>query len=239
VAGITGMLLLAERFSGIGPWSKYHIVFMLGYGLVVKGLQDSFAGYNVNTISRILGRGQLDHLFIQPQPMWVSLLTMGFCPIQNFHTCVIGAGLVTWAIAMLHMQVTVGWIGLLALNLAGSCAVMLSFTFMWGSLAFYFPRQAEELNMVTGDMMGSLRQFPLDGLGAFFAGGLMTVLPVGFVAWYPSRCLLGLDCTAWHGFSTALAGLAFFIMATWAFSKGLRYYGRVGSQRYSDFGHRR
>src|SRR5262245_56329604 len=75
VASITGMLLLAERFSGIGDWNQAQIVFMLGYAAVAAGLVEVFFGYNVCMISRRLGRGQLDHTLIQPQPLWLSLLT--------------------------------------------------------------------------------------------------------------------------------------------------------------------
>ena len=32
-AGITAMLLLAERFAGIGAWSRDQVLFMLGYGV--------------------------------------------------------------------------------------------------------------------------------------------------------------------------------------------------------------
>src|SRR5947209_15927157 len=70
VAAVTGMLLVAERFDGIGPWSKWQIVFMLGYGTMVSGLLSTFFGYNVLMISRRLGRGQFDHTLIQPQPVW-------------------------------------------------------------------------------------------------------------------------------------------------------------------------
>src|SRR5437899_665916 len=47
IASITAMLLLAERFEGIGSWSKFQVVFMLGYGSVVRGLLDTFFSYNV------------------------------------------------------------------------------------------------------------------------------------------------------------------------------------------------
>ena len=42
-----------------------------------------FFGYNVLTISRRLGRGQLDHTLVQPQPIWLSLLTEGFMPFSG------------------------------------------------------------------------------------------------------------------------------------------------------------
>src|SRR5262245_13169671 len=57
-AGITATLLLAQRFAGIGAWSRDQILFMLGYASTVTGLLSLFFGYNVLMISRRVGRGQ-------------------------------------------------------------------------------------------------------------------------------------------------------------------------------------
>src|ERR1700730_18466451 len=70
VATVTAMLLLAERFEGIGSWTKFQVVFLLSYAMVVRGVLDFFFSYNILFISRRVGRGQLDHVLIQPQPLW-------------------------------------------------------------------------------------------------------------------------------------------------------------------------
>jgi len=73
--------------------------------------------------------------------------------------------------------------------------------------------------------------FPLDGLSGLLAGGLLTVLPVGLVAWYPARALLGLD-RAWAGFITPLAALVLGGPGRGMFAKGKQHYERTGSNRY-------
>src|SRR2546423_6690846 len=72
VTGVSAVYLLAERFGSIGSWHKAQIVFMLGYGLLVHSLIEMFCGYNIAWISRRIGRGQLDHTLIQPQPLWMA-----------------------------------------------------------------------------------------------------------------------------------------------------------------------
>jgi ABC-2 type transport system permease protein len=116
--------------------------------------------------------------------------------------------------------------------------VVLSFSFLWGSLAFWAPLAAEEISSSSIDLLYQLKSFPLDGLGPLVLSGLLTVLPAGFVAWYPSRALLGLDPSGWAGWIAPLVALLFAIVTSWIFLKGLRYYGRTGSQRYSSLGHR-
>jgi ABC-2 type transport system permease protein len=237
-SAVSGMLLLAERFAGVGAWTKFQVIFLLGYGGTVNGLVALFFSYNVMFISRRLGRGQLDHTLIQPQPLWMSLLTEGFTPFASSSILLPGLGLMLWAFPRLGLTVTPGWAALLLINLFASCAVVVAFQFLWGSAAFWAPRGAEEINSSTNELIMQLKSYPLDGLGPVLTGGLLTVLPVGFVGWYPCRSLLGVDPSFWGGFVTPLAALLFGLLAAAVFRKGLRHYARVGSQRYLSFGHR-
>jgi ABC-2 type transport system permease protein len=88
------------------------------------------------------------------------------------------------------------------------------------------------------DLMNQLKQYPLNGSGGLLRFGLLTALPVGFLAWIPCRALLGMDGTALAIYKTPLAAVVFGLLAAAAFGKGMRYYARTGSQRYSDLGHR-
>jgi ABC-2 type transport system permease protein len=238
VATISAMLLLAERFGGIGAWSKWQIVFMLGYGLLTTSLLDTFFGYNVRFISRRLGRGQFDHTLIQPQPVWMALLTDGFNPFGTSSSVVAGLAMLVWSAGHISLKVSPEWWALFALNVLSSGAIMLAVNFVWGSLAFWAPRATEEITTSIVRMFDQLKAFPLEGLGGLLLGAMLTAMPVGLVAWYPSRFLLGLDATPAGGFVTAIAALAAGVLAALIFTKGMRHYERTGSQRYRAMGHR-
>lgn len=238
LASVTSTFLLAERFQSLGPWGKPEIVFMLSYSLLVTGLLDSFFGFNIQFISRRLGRGQFDHTLIQPQPIWMALLTDGFTPFTGSGVLLPGIGLMAWTAAQLALPVTAGWIGLLLLNLSGSCVILLAVSFLWGTLAFWAPRAAEEVSTPVIRLLTQLKVFPLDGVGPVLLGGLMTLWPVGFLAWYPSRALLGLDTAPLAMVGTPLAAVVLLTAAGLFFRKGLGHYGRTGSSRYRALGHR-
>jgi ABC-2 type transport system permease protein len=237
-AAISGTLLLAERFAGIGVWTRDQVLFMLGYATIVNSLLSMFFGYNVLMISRRVGRGQLDHTLVQPQPVWMALLTEGFMPCSYLVVLLPGIGLLVWAAGRLGLAITAGWLALFGINLLASCAIVLAFSFGWGSLAFWAPRAAEEVSSSATDILFELKSFPLDGLGPLLLGSLTTALPVGFVAWYPCRALLRIDTTTWGAWVTPLAALLLGSLAAWVFRKGMKHYARTGSQRYSGFGHR-
>lgn len=238
VTAVTGMLLLAERFGRIGPWSRDDIIFMLGYSILARGLVDLMFGFNVAVISRRVGRGQLDHALIQPQPIWLGLLTEGFNPCAGSAGLIPAIGLLVWAGQNLGLTVTPAWLGLFLINVAASCAIILSFNFTWGSLAFWAPRAAEEINSSTMRLIDQLKSFPLDGIGPGLLAGLIGIVPVAFVAWYPSRALLGLDQSVFALGTTPVAAIILAGLATVVFRKGMEHYGHTGSQRYLSMGHR-
>jgi ABC-2 type transport system permease protein len=237
-AAVTATLLLAARFAGIGRWTQVQIVFMLGYAIIAGGVLEVFFGFNVKVISRRLGRGQLDHSLLQPQPLWVVLLTEGF-NLTGLASVLPGLGLLWWALAHLPVTITPGWLLLLLINVPASAVIVLSFSFLYGSLAFWAPRAAEEVSSASLQALDQLKSFPLDGAGAGLVGGLLTFLPAGFVGWFPCRALLGLDSGPAAAFVTPAAAAVFAGLAAFAFRKGLHHYGRTGSQRYLSFGHRR
>jgi ABC-2 type transport system permease protein len=239
IAAVTSTLLLAASFNGIGAWTREQVLFMLGYATLAGGLQEVFFGFNVKFISRRIGRGQLDHLLIQPQPLWMALLTEGFLPFSVGTVPLVGLGLMVWALASLPPLVSPAWLAALLVNLIASAAIGLAFSYLWSSLAFWAPVAAEEVSSSANRLMNRLTPFPLDGLGPAALVGMLTFVPAGFLAWYPSRALLGLDPNPFALAVTPLAALALGALATLAFIRGLREYGRTGSQRYSAFGHRR
>ena len=238
IGGLLGMLLLAERFAGIGAWSKVQVIFLLGYAGVSGGMLDTFFNYNISVISRRIGRGQLDHVLIQPQPIWMALMTEGFCPFSGAVVMIPGLLLMAWSLPRIGVHLSPIWFGVLLLNLAASAVIALAFQFIWGSLAFWAPRAAEEINSSTSRLLRQLKPYPLDGLAPALAGGLLTFLPVGFLGWFPSRALLGLDPRPWNLVVTPLASMVFALAAAAVFQKGLSHYGRTGSQRYLHSGHR-
>jgi ABC-2 type transport system permease protein len=238
LAGVSGMILLATKFDGIGIWSRADIFFLLGYALTIDSIQEFFFGYNIRHISRRIGRGQLDHLLIQPRPLWIALFTEGFGPVSCLLRSIPGIWLIWWAAAHKPIGVSASWLFWLVLNLIGSTAAVMGFTFILGSLAFRSPREAEEISSPLQDMFVRLSVFPLDGLG-LLSWGLLTALPVGLTAWFPARSLLFSAHSVAALVATPLAGIILMSFGIGLFVGGMAFYRQTGSQRYVDYGHRR
>ena len=61
-----------------------------------------------------------------------------------------------------------------AANVLASIAIVLAFEYTWGSLAFWAPRAAEEINSDSWRLLTQLAPFPLDGMAGLALVSLVT-----------------------------------------------------------------
>ena len=152
---MAGIFLLSVRFGGFGGMTEAEVLFMLGYSTLVDGIYMMFfMGNNTSMISRIIGRGQLDHVVIQPVPVWMHLLCQGFSPVSANSTLLCGMILTGFALGRLQMAVSPVFLLLLAINALASCLMIVAVMYLISCLAFYAPAAAEEIAQSGLDLFG-------------------------------------------------------------------------------------
>ena len=241
LAAMAGVLLLSVQFGGFGGMSRNEILFMLSYGIFVDGIFNLFfTGENMGNISRVIGRGQLDHWMIQPVPVWIQMATCGFCPFSGSSKLVCGIIMTVYSLHGLPVAVTPWWVFSFLAGTAASTAVILAFVYIVSCLAFVSPAAAEEIAPTAHSPFDMLKSYPLGGLSAFWKTCFCTVAPVGLAAWLPSLSLLE-KAPGMFGplpVLTIVMAAAYMAAASMLFKKGMNYYGKYGCPRYSGFGHR-
>ena len=238
VSAVTGIFLLAWRFDGLGGMGRYEVLFMLAYGTLITGIYQCFFNFNVSHISRRIGRGQLEHMFIQPIPLPLQLATEGFIPFTGGGNLISGAIIMVLAVNGLEIALPWWWILSLAGNLLITLAILLAASFFASSLAFYAPVQAEEISSYVFGGLGHIGNFPLSGMPPPLQLSLISIIPAGLMAWFPTLALLGrppFDLPAWYPLAFALF---LWLIAAYFFRKGLKYYVEKGINRYVRWGHR-
>jgi len=239
LAGMAGVLLLAIRFGGVGGLSADEVLFMLGFFELADGLAFMlFGNYNVLHISRRIGRGQVDHMLIQPRPLWMQLLTEGFMPFSGSYGLIFGVILTAIAVARLEIALTPLWFILLGYYVLIHMSLQMAQSVLYGAAAFWRPVACEEISTMILDLNGQLGKFPLFGLPDWLLGLLHTVLPVGLLAYLPALALLR---DLGHSVEITLPFMVAAIFVTAAiicFQKGLRHYEQYSCNRYKEMGHR-
>lgn len=239
LAGVSGLFLLSIRFAGIGGLGTDEMLFLLALSLLGEGIMFCFCtGFNTGIISRRLGRGQLDHMLIQPIPLWMQLLAESFVPFSGNSTLLCGIALMAYTLRRLAMPLTVGWWGLLAFFLLTRAILTIALNYIVGVSAVYQPVACEEVSSVMMDLNVTLCRFPLAGLPAPLMLLLETVLPVALMTYIPALVLLGRATDLLSLFAPLLASAFFSAVAAYLFRKGLNHYAKVGSFRYRSMGYR-
>ena len=239
IAAVTGIFLLAYRFDGVGGMDKYEVLFMLGYVTAITGIVQAFFNFNVCHISRRIGRGQLEHMLIQPLPLWVQLLTEGFIPFSGTSNLLSGFIVMIIAVRSLAYAVTPIWLLHLALHLLISTIIVLSLNYLFSSLAFYAPSQAEEISTYVRNSSHNLSTYPLSGMSLAVQIPLLSVFPAGLMGWFPSLALLSEAPLGLPPLYPILVAFLLVLLAARVFSRGYGHYLTSGSPRYSAVGHRR
>jgi len=160
-------------------------------------------------------------------------------PFTGSSNFIIGCILLITAINRLQLQITLWWIIQLIIYILATMVIIVARAYLVSSAAFYAPVAAEEISSTAIEGTWQLSTFPLSGMPSFIQLPLLTILPEGLMAWFPSLCLLGkppLNLTEYYPLAYALA-LA--LAASIIFRKGLRYYVQKGSNRYVPYGFRR
>lgn len=238
IASVSGIFLLSWRFDGIGGMTRWEVLFMLGYVTCITGLYQLFFSDNNGHISRRIGRGQLDHMFIQPLPLPVQLLTEGFIPFTGCQNLICGIAIFIWSLNGMGKAVGILWILGLAGYLFVSLAIILGLSYLFSSLTFRWQIAFEEISTtVIDDLTGVLSNYPLSGMPVMIQWGLITVVPTGLLGWFPA-CALLLEKPP-LGLSVLyplLVAVIIWTLAAFAFRKGFKYYVKTGSIRYVPYG---
>ena len=137
LSSFSGVALLAVRFDGIGGLTTDEILWMLGFFLLADGFTWMMTGgFNVLHISRRVGRSQVDHMLIQPCPLWMQLLTEGFMPFSGSSGFIAGVGLTVYATLRLRIPVTPLWLFMLVRYILARMTEVLDVSFLAGAAAF-------------------------------------------------------------------------------------------------------
>jgi ABC-2 type transport system permease protein len=170
----------------------------------------------------------------------VQLCTSGFAPFTGGGNFIVGIGLMMYAVGRLGLQISAGWLLSLCLYLTATMAIIIARSHLVSTMAFYSPVAAEEIATTAIDDTWLLSTFPLSGMPLMLQVPLLTIMPEGLMAWFPSLALLGKPLPlGLSGFYPILYAVFLSLIASRFFKKGMIHYVTKGSNRYVPYGFRR
>jgi len=224
------IVILLNRFQGIGGWSLAEVAFLYGASSISFTLAELNAG-GFDFFDQIVVRGDFDRLLIRPLDTFFQMLTEAW-PLRRFGRLLQGVIAFTFAMTTLRPA----WDGLhwafLVVMLLGGMLFFFAILMIGSTACFWSPQTSELTNVFTygGQFMTS---YPMSIYERWMQGVFTFLIPMAFINYYPSLWLLGkpapLGLPAWLPFLAPFVAVAVFAaaLAFWRF--GVRHYQSTGN----------
>ena len=186
---VSSIQFIFGHVQTIGGWRVEHMLVLAATVMIVDGIVESIFGENMNALSGLINRGELDFVLSKPvnTRFYVSTRKFDWDPLVQVF---IGGGVLWYAVGLLAEPVT--WHGALLYLALVVCACLIAYA-LWFIIitgTFY----AGRLNNV-GHLYYNLFEIarvPTNVFRGALRLSLTFVLPVAFIATVPSQALMGL-----------------------------------------------
>lgn len=223
------ILVLFSHLTSLGGWSLWEVAFLYGAVYLPFKVADVLVG-KVERLGEWIRTGQFDSILIRP------LGTLGQTLTSDVDLKQVGGvvqGMAVFGIALANVDIawTPARALVLVLMLVSGFVIFSSVWIGTNAAAFWLVNIREASNAFTygGNF---LAQFPLDILGQWFRRLFAFVIPIAFVAYFPSLFILGKPSDPWPPFlrfASPVVAVAAAIAATIVWRAGTRRYQSSGS----------
>jgi ABC-2 type transport system permease protein len=219
VAGVLGLLILFGDGNGLGGWSRDEALVLVGVFTLIGGVTSVGIFPNLRSIGESVRTGSMDFTLLKPldSQFLVSTREINIFQIPEI---LIGIGFIAYGLIKLESVNAINILLALALLIA-ALAIVYSICFMLSTIAFWFVRVENTLELFWGFYQAS--QFPgwVRIMFTFF-------IPVAFITTVPAEALLGRVSLSSVGFAVGFAVLLLAI-SRWFWRFGLRSYTSASS----------
>lgn len=232
VAGgeLASVFIVFSHTPAIGGWGVWEVVFMGSLALLPFSLAHLIEG-GLNDVSMLVKTGDMDRLLVRP----VSPLVQAFAfrgELKDLSRTVAAVIGMTWSLSMLDASLGPLEIAMMAVAVVSGFLVYLALFIAGAATTFWTVDRVEAFNMFTYGGL-TLAQYPVSIYRPWLRSLFLFVIPVGFVAYYPSLVILGredpLGMPQWIGWLAPVAGVVFLAASLWYWRLGVNKYQSTGS----------
>lgn len=233
VAGVTDFVVILVLFTHLprlAGWSLPQVAFLYGLAGTSFGLTDTLVGH-LDNFGDEIRFGTFDVTLVRPLD---SLLQAMAAELQVRRLGKVGqaAAVLGYGIASAHIDWTPARALMLPVALVSGTALFCGVWIAGASLSFWTTEIREVVNSLTYGG-NALTSYPITIFGDWLRRFLAFVVPLAFVAYYPSLLILGRPDPVlgrpWLGFLSPVVGLLTLAAGRGAWRLGVRRYRSTGS----------
>lgn len=225
IARLVSVLAFFEHRDTIGGWSFEEVLIVIGLFNLFAGFIDAVLRPNIDRIVEHIQKGTMDFILTKPVNSQF-LASLRHFVIWNFVDCILGFGVVVYALARLHRVPSPAEIGLFVILLIAGMVIVYSMWMALVTMAFWFVRVANIAELFTTFFQAG--RFPVTVYTGWIRIMLTFVVPIAMLTTFPAASLLGR--LVWTYALTSVGMAVILLTASGAFwNYAVRHYSSASS----------
>lgn len=180
--------IIANRFERIGGWTWPEIALMLGFHLLGYALGAIFTLVQFRSMEELVRLGTYDALLTRPVNTWAFIVLSGVNIEYGGHIA-LGIGMITWSIIQLDIDLSILTFFYLVASLFSAALLTGAILTIIGATALVLNRSRHLLGIYFD--FWELARYPLTIFALPLQLALLSVAPLGYMAYVPVAALLG------------------------------------------------
>jgi ABC-2 type transport system permease protein len=217
--------VLFHSIPTLAGWSFSEIIFIYGFYLLAAAPAQVFFDH-IWSLRMELVQGTFIKYYFRPMNMMFYFMS-DVVDLKGFAQVVIGIGTLIYASVQLGLDWTPSRVVLLVILLSGAALVVASLLMIAAFSAFWVLYSFSILALAF--RLREFSQYPTTIFDGIFRFIFTYVVPIGFVAFYPSQLFLRPEQMSWLVYLSPLVGILFFILAYRVWILGVNSYTGTGS----------
>jgi len=216
-----------KQVPSIQGWSFGEALLIYGVAHTAFGLSFVFGANLLWLPSRYIVEGHLDRVLVRPLNPYVQLLMEEFSAEDLIFT-IVGILVMRHALQLLGTNADTRVVLTLALMVVSAALVWIGLLTIAGSMSFWF-KDRGTLIWPLIETADQVSRYPITIYPLGIRWVLTTLLPVGFLGFYPAQAVLGHAEWAWCIYVTPIVAVSLVAVGYGVFRMGLRTYESAGS----------
>ena len=225
LATLSVFWIILESVPNLAGWSLMEMVFIYAfYMLAISPMQILFD--HAWQLRVHIQQGTFIKYYFRPLNMMFYYMSEMF-DLKGITQLIVGTGLLIYASAQLNVDWTLTRVFLLLITLFSASLVQISIIVSASCAAFWIIDSFAVLSLAW-----KLREFspyPMTIFDGIFRFTFTYIIPIGFVAFYPSQLLLRPEEVSPVVYFSPIVGIGLFSITYWIWTKGVNSYTGTGS----------
>ncbi len=225
LSGFAAFWILFRNFPSIKGWSYHEILFLYGFSLLAITPVQCFFDNNWS-IYRMVYTGDFIKYCFRPVNLFFYFISEVF-DIKGVGQFIFGVGVLAYAWNKLRIPCTPIYLFVLLMSVLSASLFMISLMNLAAATGFWIMGSAYV--MIFAFKFKDYARYPITIFNPVFRFIFTFIIPIAFVAYYPSLFLVRADEVPLLTYLSPILGIMFFYLSYKVWMKGAMSYSGTGS----------